>query len=132
MCVITDLSLTEVEVLDIESIEIVKGAAGAQLYGPRAANGLVQIRTKKDVRRQDENREDAEDAKGWVTGTVLHPATGEPLPNVQVFIKELNMGGLANNQGRFLLLNVAAGLRPNMARWGKRYKMRPCVSGSSN
>jgi TonB-linked SusC/RagA family outer membrane protein len=33
--------------LDIESIEVVKGAAAASLYGSRAANGVVQIRTRR-------------------------------------------------------------------------------------
>ena len=33
--------------LDIESIEIVKGAAGASLYGSRAASGVIQIRTSR-------------------------------------------------------------------------------------
>ena len=33
--------------LDIESIEIVKGAAGASLYGSRAASGVIQIRTAR-------------------------------------------------------------------------------------
>ena len=33
--------------LDIESIEVVKGAAGASLYGSKAANGVIQIRTAR-------------------------------------------------------------------------------------
>ena len=33
--------------LDIESVEVVKGAAGASLYGARAANGVITIRTKR-------------------------------------------------------------------------------------
>lgn len=33
--------------LDIESIEVVKGAAAASLYGSRAANGVIQIRTAR-------------------------------------------------------------------------------------
>lgn len=32
---------------DIESIEVVKGAAGASLYGSRAANGVINIRTSR-------------------------------------------------------------------------------------
>ena len=32
--------------LDIESVEVVKGAAGASLYGARAGNGVIQITTK--------------------------------------------------------------------------------------
>jgi TonB-dependent SusC/RagA subfamily outer membrane receptor len=40
-------SLEEIGALDIESVEVVKGAAGASLYGTRAANGVITIRTKR-------------------------------------------------------------------------------------
>ncbi|HUG41341.1 MAG TPA: SusC/RagA family TonB-linked outer membrane protein [Longimicrobiales bacterium] len=40
-------STTDLSSLDIESIEVVKGAAAASLYGSRAANGVVQIRTRR-------------------------------------------------------------------------------------
>lgn len=33
--------------LDVESVEVVKGAAGASLYGSRAANGVIQIHTSR-------------------------------------------------------------------------------------
>lgn len=45
--VITDNTLADIGSLDVESIEIIKGAAGASLYGSRAQNGVVQIRTKR-------------------------------------------------------------------------------------
>ena len=40
-------SLQELGGLDIESVEVVKGAAGASLYGTRAANGVITIKTKR-------------------------------------------------------------------------------------
>jgi len=40
-------SLDEVGGLDIESVEVVKGAAGASLYGSTAANGVIVIKTKR-------------------------------------------------------------------------------------
>jgi TonB-linked SusC/RagA family outer membrane protein len=40
-------SMTELGGLDIESVEVVKGAAGASLYGTRAANGVIQVKTKR-------------------------------------------------------------------------------------
>lgn len=40
-------SLEEIGALDIESVEVVKGAAGASLYGTRAANGVITIKTKR-------------------------------------------------------------------------------------
>ena len=45
--IITDDSFDDIAALDIESMEVVKGAAGASLYGSRAANGVIQIRTKR-------------------------------------------------------------------------------------
>ncbi|MDE2804172.1 MAG: SusC/RagA family TonB-linked outer membrane protein [Gemmatimonadota bacterium] len=45
--VITTNSFDDLVSLDIESMEVVKGAAGASLYGSRAANGVIQIRTKR-------------------------------------------------------------------------------------
>jgi TonB-linked SusC/RagA family outer membrane protein len=40
-------SLDEIGGLDIESVEVVKGAAGASLYGSTAANGVIVIKTKR-------------------------------------------------------------------------------------
>ena len=37
----------DLESLDIESVEVVKGAAAASLYGSRAAAGVIQITTKR-------------------------------------------------------------------------------------
>ena len=37
---------------DIESINVLKGAAASALYGSRAANGVIMITTKKGKQRQ--------------------------------------------------------------------------------
>lgn len=42
-----DGSSADLESLDIESVEVVKGAAAASLFGSRAASGVIQIRTKR-------------------------------------------------------------------------------------
>jgi TonB-linked SusC/RagA family outer membrane protein len=42
-----DGSTADLESMDIESVEIVKGAAAASLYGSRASSGVIQIRTKR-------------------------------------------------------------------------------------
>ncbi|MFT5517096.1 MAG: TonB-linked SusC/RagA family outer membrane protein [Rhodothermales bacterium] len=39
--------LADIDALDIESIEVVKGAAASSLYGSRAQNGVIQITTKR-------------------------------------------------------------------------------------
>jgi TonB-linked SusC/RagA family outer membrane protein len=45
--VILASSISDIDSNDIESIEIVKGAAAASLYGSRAANGVIQITTNR-------------------------------------------------------------------------------------
>jgi TonB-linked SusC/RagA family outer membrane protein len=45
--VILGSSVVDIDALDIENIEIVKGAAAASLYGSRAANGVVVISTQR-------------------------------------------------------------------------------------
>lgn len=48
--IITNQSLGDINTQDIESIEIVKGAAASSMYGSRAAGGVIQILTKKGKR----------------------------------------------------------------------------------
>jgi len=43
-------SSADLESMDIESVEVVKGAAAASLYGSRAASGVIQIRTRSSGR----------------------------------------------------------------------------------
>ncbi len=43
----TGLGLSDINSEDIESIEVLKGAAASSLYGSRAANGVVSIITKR-------------------------------------------------------------------------------------
>ncbi len=45
--VILKVGLEDIDALDIESIEMVKGAAGASMYGARGANGVIRIATKR-------------------------------------------------------------------------------------
>src|SRR4029079_10643421 len=40
-------SFDELGGMDIESVEVVKGAAGASIYGATAANGVIVIKTKR-------------------------------------------------------------------------------------
>jgi TonB-linked SusC/RagA family outer membrane protein len=45
--VLTRNSISDLDANDIESIEVLKGAAGASFYGSNAANGVVNIKTKR-------------------------------------------------------------------------------------
>lgn len=52
--VILSASLVDLDALDIQSIEVVKGAAAASLYGSRAAAGVIHIRTKRGAEMADD------------------------------------------------------------------------------
>ncbi len=52
--VILSGSMVDLDALDIETVEVVKGAAAASLYGSRAANGVIQIRTKRGAQIADD------------------------------------------------------------------------------
>jgi TonB-linked SusC/RagA family outer membrane protein len=45
--VILGSSIIDLDALDIETIEVIKGAAAASLYGSRAASGVIQISTRR-------------------------------------------------------------------------------------
>ncbi len=46
-------SIQELGGLDIETVEVVKGAAGSSLYGAQAANGVITITTKRGGKNQE-------------------------------------------------------------------------------
>lgn len=48
-------------------------------------------------------------ATGTITGQVVDVETGQPLAGAQVFIPATRAGTLANQEGRFLIINVPAG-----------------------
>jgi TonB-dependent SusC/RagA subfamily outer membrane receptor len=51
---ITRLSMADINAEDIERIEVIKGAAASSLYGSDAANGVVQIFTKRGASLGDD------------------------------------------------------------------------------
>jgi TonB-linked SusC/RagA family outer membrane protein len=52
--VILGSGLADIDALDIQSIEVVKGAAAASLFGSRAGSGVIQVRTRRGVEMPDE------------------------------------------------------------------------------
>lgn len=52
--VILGATVADIDALDIEKIEVLKGAAAASLYGSRAANGVIQITTRRGNRVADD------------------------------------------------------------------------------
>src|SRR5438094_654028 len=67
----TPSRLNDISPEDIESIEIVKGPSAAALYGTDAANGVIQIRTKR-------GRPGPTKWNGYVEGGVLNDITAWP------------------------------------------------------
>ncbi|MEA3444242.1 MAG: SusC/RagA family TonB-linked outer membrane protein, partial [Bacteroidota bacterium] len=51
--IMVQTSLADINVDDIESIEVVKGAAAASLYGSKAGNGVIVIQTKRGNELKD-------------------------------------------------------------------------------
>jgi TonB-linked SusC/RagA family outer membrane protein len=63
---------------DIESIEVIKGPAAATLYGAEAANGVIQIITKKGARGEQSVRWDVKLDRGqneWALGNPINFTT---------------------------------------------------------
>lgn len=75
---------------------------GIVALGGERVTPLLPLRPRMIMSRPD-------GTKAVFTGTITHPVTGEPLAGVQVFLTDLNMGGLTNTKGTFLLLNVPPG-----------------------
>ncbi|PYO43419.1 MAG: hypothetical protein DMD29_02275 [Gemmatimonadetes bacterium] len=53
--VILGESVADLDALDIESVEVVRGAAAASLYGSRAANGVINIKTRRGAGVPDQD-----------------------------------------------------------------------------
>lgn len=52
---IIDASMADIDAYNIQSVEVLKGAAAASLYGSRAAAGVVQIRTDRGEGLRDQS-----------------------------------------------------------------------------
>ncbi|MDH5759091.1 MAG: SusC/RagA family TonB-linked outer membrane protein [Gemmatimonadota bacterium] len=72
---------------------------------------------------------------GRITGTVTSAQSSRPIDGAQVSIEGTGMGGLANSQGRFLLLNIPAGthmVRVTMLGYGTaRQEVTVTVGGTA-
>jgi len=69
---ITNLALADINSEDIERIEVIKGAAASSLFGSNAANGVIQIFTKRG----------ASLAEGQTTVTARSEYGANHLPNI--------------------------------------------------
>jgi beta-lactamase regulating signal transducer with metallopeptidase domain len=100
---------------DIESIEVIKGPAATQLYGPDGSGGVVRINLKSSVGGPATVPPIAPKAAaqtGSITGRVIDAQSGQTIPAAQVFIADLNIGVLSQENGTYVLANVPLGTRP--------------------
>lgn len=72
---VTGLRLSDISPNDIESMEIVKGAAASALYGTRGEGGIIQILTKKG--RNDRKIEIVVDNEVGFTDITMLPPTSQ-------------------------------------------------------
>ncbi|MBA3890597.1 MAG: SusC/RagA family TonB-linked outer membrane protein [Gemmatimonadaceae bacterium] len=85
--VITRSSLADIDANDIESIEVLKGAAASSYYGSDAANGVVQITTKR-------GRNYADNKVSWSTANEYGRSNVQRFPALnQSHIYETNPDG---------------------------------------
>lgn len=63
-----DYDISNINVDDIENVSVLKDAASASLYGSRAANGVIQITTKKG--KKDRTQIQASIAQGFVSRAI--------------------------------------------------------------
>jgi beta-lactamase regulating signal transducer with metallopeptidase domain len=100
---------------DVESIEVLKGFAATDLYGADASGGAIRINLKSSAGvptalRLFAPRVDAQ--TGSITGRVIDAQSGQTIPAAQVFIPNLEIGMLSQENGSFILVNVPVGTRP--------------------
>lgn len=101
---------------DIESIEIVKGPAAATLYGTEAANGVIQIITKKGAQgrpaweltvRGGTNEFANQDSRLW-TNYGLDPVTGDTV-SLNIAKREADAGRPIFKTGRLQSYDLGVG-----------------------
>jgi TonB-dependent SusC/RagA subfamily outer membrane receptor len=114
--VILGSSTVDIESMDIESVEVIKGAAAASLYGSRAAAGVIAITT---VRGRGLAAGQTQFSTRAEFGSSFAPRLGGgPLPTTHAYLTN-EQGQLINNAGQ----PVAWGQRvlPPVAFMDKQY-----------
>jgi TonB-dependent SusC/RagA subfamily outer membrane receptor len=81
--VILNSSMVDIDALDIENVEVVKGAAAASMYGSRAQAGVVQITTRRGApssTTRSATRRARSTARASIAGPV-QPGAAAPVPH---------------------------------------------------
>ncbi len=80
----------------IQAINVWRGEKAVEKYGNRAAGGAIEVTLKPSP-------ENTGQQKYEVTGRVLNAGTGDPLPDVNIVIKNTSNGTVSREGGRFTL-----------------------------
>jgi beta-lactamase regulating signal transducer with metallopeptidase domain len=96
---------------DVESIEVLRGSAATNLYGADASGGAVRINLKSSAGGPAYAPAVAAQT-GSITGRVIDAQSSLTIPAAQVFIANLDIGMLSQENGTYILVNVPAGTHP--------------------
>jgi TonB-dependent starch-binding outer membrane protein SusC len=111
---------------DIESIEVIKGPAAATLYGAEAANGVIQIITKKGTRGQQRTSFNVRAETGINRLAVPIPA------NYTLCAVNATLPGCVGQPGTTLLVQNPLKDDPNALRTGQLRKYNASVRGGAD
>ena len=89
--IVENISLADIQALEIESMEVVTGSVGEARYGARGKNGVVVITTKAYAA-----------TLGTMRGTVLDP-NGTPVANARVVIAGVSSVAVTDAKGAYAL-----------------------------
>lgn len=106
--------LNQIEAMDIQSMDILKGTAASALYGSRGANGVIIITTKK-----------GENAKGFQVEYTVNSKITTPY-RYQEFQNEYGYGGPGGANGALWKKPTLGSVHPNI--WGDGYGAVPGVN----
>lgn len=111
-------ALNQIEALDIQSMDILKGTAASALYGSRGANGVILITTKKGAGRS-----------GMKVEYTINTKVTTPY-RYQEFQNEYGYGGPGGPNGALWKKPVLGDKHPDI--WGDGYGIIPAVLPNGN
>ena len=101
--VANDVDMKNLDLNSIESISVLKNKNATDLYGEKAANGVIFITTKKETNSVSSQKDNA--ATIHVFGTVTSSAIdGQPLQGVFVTVKGIDLGVATDMNGKYSMI----------------------------
>ena len=120
---------------DIESIEILKGPAAATLYGAEAANGVIQIITKKGARGQQDLRWTTRYDRGtseWALDTPVNYTTCDSVRQAAKTGEDFTWPGCQDVQRNAVITDEPMRRDPNALREGTMQRVSLSLAGGGD